>query len=139
VKGRDGGKLKRQTVAAKDDIAAMLRSLAAMGFRNAVFVSDKVHELKEGKVVSSEGAAAARALSYDLHHGVVPLKTGKTYGAKGGPDGCLDCHSDNAPFFTKMKVLNIGGFLKKDYPVPREPNAEPQMYGWGLSGVPSYE
>jgi hypothetical protein len=139
VSGRDGRKLKRQTVSAKEDIAAVLRSLASMGFRNPVFVSDKLYELKGGRVASSEGRAAVRALSYPLRHGVVPLKTGKTYGAKGGSGGCLDCHSDSAPFFMKMNVLNIGGFLKEDYPEPKEPNAEPQMSAWGLTGVPSYE
>jgi len=139
VSGRNGRKVKRQTVASLDDIAAVLRSLAAMGFRNPVFVSDKVYGLKGGKAVPSEGAGVARALSFPLSHGVVPLKTGKTYGAKGGPDGCLDCHSDSAPFFTKMKILNVGGFLKEDYPDPKEPNAEPQMSEWGLTGVPSYE
>lgn len=139
VKGTDGRKVRRETVAAKEEIATMLKALSSLGFRRAVFVSDRTYELKGGKVHSAVNPAGAGGPSYRLHHGVVPLKSGQTYGAKGGPEGCLDCHSDNAPFFTKMKVLNVGVFLKKDYPVPKEPNAEPQMSGWGLESVPSYE
>jgi hypothetical protein len=117
----------------------MLKALSALGFRNAVFVADQVYELKEGKIVSSADASRTKALSYPLHHAVVPLKSGLTYGAKGAPEGCLDCHSDSAPFFTKMKITNIGSFLKNDYPIPKEPNAVMQMQEWGLTAVPAYE
>jgi hypothetical protein len=139
IKGTDGKKIKRPTIATQEDMAAMLKALSAIGFRNAVFVADQVYELKKGEIVSAADALRTKALSYPLHHGVVPLKSGLTYGAKGAPDGCLDCHSDSAPFFTKMKILNIGRFLKEDYPSPKEPNAVPQMQEWGLGSVPSFE
>jgi len=61
------------------------------------------------------------------------------YGAKGKPAGCGDCHGDSAPFFTKMQIRNVRGFLKSDYPALKEPNSEPQMYEWGLKGVPTFE
>jgi hypothetical protein len=51
----------------------------------------------------------------------------------------MDCHTDNAPFFTKGQIKNVRGFLKDDYPVLKEPNVEPQMSEWGLKNVPAYE
>ncbi len=139
VMGTDGKKVKRPTVATREDIAAMLKALSSLGFRRAVFVSDAVYELKDGKVVSSPDIPRPTAPAFRMHHGVVPVKSGLTYGAKGYPDGCMDCHSENSPFFTKMKIRNVGRFLKEDYPAPKEPNAVMQMQEWGLESVPSYE
>jgi hypothetical protein len=38
----------------------------------------------------------------------------------------MDCHHDDAPFFSKMEIKNIRGFLKDDYPLLKEHNAVPQ-------------
>jgi hypothetical protein len=51
----------------------------------------------------------------------------------------MDCHADSASFFTKLQIKNVRGFLKSDYPILKEPNAEPQMSEWGLRSVPALE
>ena len=74
---------------------------------------------------------------FPIYHGNLPVSAKKTLGQKGNKDGCADCHADNAPFFTKLKVRSVGKFLKNSYPTPKEPIAEPQMVDWGLTGVPA--
>jgi hypothetical protein len=117
----------------------MISTLTGRGFSNVVFVSDRIYELKKGKIVSYERPVMAHEKPYPVEHNIVSIAKRSTYGAKGSPDGCMDCHSDSASFFTKMKVIKMGRFLKDDYPVPKEPNGEPQMYEWGIRSVPAYE
>ena len=127
------------TVGAMTDIAAMIRSLTDAGFKNVVLVGQRIYEMRGGKLTPREIVKPVPRPSYAVFHNVAPIEKKKTYGAKGSPDGCLDCHSDTAPFFTKLKILNVGRFLKENYPTPKEPNAEPQMYGWGIRSVPAHE
>jgi len=138
VKVRDvnGKAAKRPTVGTDEHIKAMIFELTAMGFKNVVFVSDKVYELRDGRVVSYEDHFTAHPHNFPVHHNIVPIELEKTLGRKGTPDGCRDCHAENAEFFTKMLIRNAGRFLMQDYPIPREPNAEPQMYDWGFRKVP---
>jgi hypothetical protein len=133
-----GGKVKRSSVVSDRDIEQMIAALTKKGFRNVVYVADRVYALEKGKVVAAEHPATG-AQSYAIEHNVLSLEKKMTYGSKGKPDGCMDCHGDGAPFFTKLQIRNIRGFLKSDYPVPREPNAEPQMSEWGLKSVPVFE
>jgi len=76
---------------------------------------------------------------YTVEHGVAPVAKRTAYGNKGHPDGCMNCHADDAVFFTKLRIRNMRSFLKDDYPAVREPNAQPQMLDWGMSLVPSFE
>jgi hypothetical protein len=134
-----GKKMKQPTVATEKDIDQMIKILGGMGVRNAVFVSDRVYELQKGKLVAREIPPESRSVSYSIFHGVAPVEKGKVLGSKGNPDGCTQCHSDNAPFFTKLKVKNVGRFLKESYPVPRAPAAAAQMEEWGFDSVPAHE
>ena len=139
VRNERGQTVMAPTVATEKDIAAMIRSLTDAGFKNVVLVGQRIYEMRGGKLTSREIVKPVPRPSYAVFHNVAPIEKKKTYGAKGSPDGCLDCHSDTAPFFTKLKILNVGRFLKENYPTPKEPNAEPQMYGWGMRSVPAHE
>jgi hypothetical protein len=135
----NGEKVKQTTVATEEDIRTMIRTLTDMGFRNVVFVADQLYELKKDKILGSPAPALTQAVMFPIYHGNMPVSAKKTLGQKGKPDGCTDCHADNAPFFTKLKVRSVGKFLKDSYPTPKEPIAEPQMVDWGMTGVPASE
>jgi hypothetical protein len=51
----------------------------------------------------------------------------------------MNCHADDSAFFTKMKIKNMRGFLKDDYPALKKPHTESQMEEWGITVVPSFE
>jgi hypothetical protein len=129
VKGTDGRNLKVRTAAGSDDITRSLAALGKAGIKNPVFVSDKVYRLEKEKLSAKESSAGLERFA--IYHNIGPKKT--AYGAK----GCRDCHADNAAFFVKPRVVNIGGFLK-EYPELKEPNAVPQMTEWGFSAVPPF-
>jgi hypothetical protein len=133
VNGVDGKKARLPAVVSDADILGMIRVLQKRGFRNPVFVSDRVYRL-EGKEIAAEPPVDA-VKSYPVEHGIAPLKQKKTLGMK----GCAQCHDDAAPFFSKMQLKNPRGFLKDDYPNLKEPNAAPQMSEWGLTRVPHHE
>jgi hypothetical protein len=133
VNGPGGKKIPLPSVVTDADILGMIRALQKRGFREVVFVSDRVYGLQKDGLVAAPLADAVK--SYPVEHGIVPLGQKKTLGAK----GCTQCHDDAAPFFSKMQVKNPRGFLKDDYPNLREPNAVPQMSEWGLTRVPSHE
>lgn len=135
----NGEKVKQTTVATEEDIRIMIRALTDMGFRNVVFVADQLYGLKKDKIQGSPVPGLTQAVMFPIYHGNLPVSAKKTLGQKGNKDGCTDCHADNAPFFTKLKVRGVGKFLKDSYPVPKEPIAEPQMVDWGLTGVPASE
>jgi hypothetical protein len=135
----NGKKVKQPTVAAEKDIVLMIKTFGSMGLSNVVLVSDRVYELQKGKLVAGDILLPSRSVSYSIFHGVVPVESGKVPGSKGNPDGCTQCHSDNSPFFTKLKVKNVGLFLKESYPVPKTPTAVLQMEEWGFDSVPAYE
>ncbi len=134
-----GQKVKQTTVATEEDIRLMSKALTDLGFRNVVFVADQLYEIKKDKVQGRPAPALTQAVMFPIYHGNLPVSAKKTLGQKGKPDGCTDCHADNAAFFTKLKVRNVGKFLKDSYPMPKEPIAEPQMVDWGLTGVPASE
>ena len=136
VETRDaaGKKVHRSTVATPEDMKKMLDALRKLGRQNAVFVSDKVYEIKDGKIESSD-LPFNPSLNLPVWHNVSPIARKETLGAA----GCTDCHDKTSEFFTKMKVRNIGKFLAEDYPVPKKPNATPQMQDWGYKRVPSHE
>jgi hypothetical protein len=134
-----GEKVKRTTVATEADILVMIKSLEGMGYKNVVFVADQLYELKKDKILGRPVPALTRTVMFPIYHGNLPVSAKKTLGQKGNKDGCTDCHADNAPFFTKLKVRGVGKFLKDSYPTPKEPIAEPQMVDWGLTGVPPSE
>ncbi len=136
VRNTDGQAVKKPTVAREEEIRAMIEALTGMGFTNVVFVSDRVYELRDGQVTAYEDPLTAHPHTFPVHHNIVPLDRGTTYGQKGKPEGCRDCHWKDSEFFTKMLIRNPGRFLLEDYPVPREPNAEPQMIPWGFDEVP---
>ena len=131
--------MKQTTVATEEDILLMIKALGAMGFRNVVFVADQLYELKKDKIQGRPAPALTRAVMFPIYHGNLPVSAKKTLGQKGNKDGCTDCHADNSPFFTKLKVRGVGKFLKDSYPTPKEPIAEPQMTDWGMTGVPASE
>jgi hypothetical protein len=132
----DGRKEKRRTVVSDRDMTGMLKALTQAGFRNVVYVSDQIYELKNEKLGS---AGKPQTLYYAIKHGVVDPSRKSTYGWKGRPAGCGQCHDDNAPFFAKKDIKNVREFLRKDYPVLREPNGVPQYEIWGLKSVPAFE
>jgi hypothetical protein len=140
IKNAKGEKVMEPTVATETDIRLMIKALSDMGLKNVALVSaNRLYEVRQGKIKSSQIPLAISGPTFPVYHNVLPVEKKKTYGAKGGPDGCLDCHGEAAAFFTRMKVLNVGRFLKEDYPAPKEPNAAPQMYEWGIRNVPAYE
>lgn len=134
VKDTKGPYVLSETAATPKDIEKMLLSLRGAGIEKPVFIADKVYELKKGKMVSSEDSPG-NTLTLPISHGVSSIGKRQTLGA----NGCTDCHQEKAAFFRKMRVKNIGGFLKEGYPVPKEPNAYPQMLDWGFEEVPSHE
>ena len=136
VQNTEGKEIKRPTMATDEDIRLMIEALTEMEFKNVVLVADRIYELKDGKVTSYDDPHTTHCHTFPVHHNVTALDKGTTYGAKGKPDGCKDCHSEGSEFFTKKWVRNIGRFLKEDYPTPKEPNAEPQMVHWGFHEVP---
>lgn len=127
VKGTDGRNVKIRTVSGNEEIAGALAVLNKAGVKDPVFISDKVYRLEKGKLSSAESPAGLE--KFVINHDIGSKKT--AYGSK----GCRDCHADNAAFFVKPRIVNIGGFLKQ-YPQLKEPNAVPQMTEWGLSEVP---
>ncbi|MGC9325869.1 MAG: hypothetical protein ACP5G0_14095, partial [Desulfomonilia bacterium] len=131
-----GKTVKKPTIVKPEHIKAMIITLTDMGFRNVVFVSDKIYELTGNEVTSYEDHITAHPHNFPVHHNIVEIEKQKTYGSQGKPEGCRDCHADSSVFFTKMIIRNVGGFLAEDYPVPKEPHAEPQMYDWGFEKVP---
>ena len=139
VKRTDGGTMKQPSVVSEDDIQRMIGALTSRGFRNVVYVSDRVYAVAKGKLVSSDRPPMAHEKPYTVEHGVAPVAKRTAYGNKGNPDGCMNCHADDAVFFTKLRIKNMRGFLKDDYPAVREPNAQPQMLDWGMTLVPSFE
>lgn len=139
VRDVEGKAVKKPTVASEDHIKAMISALADMGFKNVVFVSDRIYELKHDTLSSYHDPFTAHPHIFPVHHNIVSIENRKTYGSEGKPEGCRDCHSKGSVFFTKMLINNPGRFLVEDYPAPREPNAEPQMYHWGFEEVPEPE
>jgi hypothetical protein len=137
VKLPDGQKEKRSTVVSDADILQMLKTLSHAGFRNVVYVSDQIYELRNEKLVSAP--LKQRRLYYAVEHGVVAAEKKSTYGWKGRSEGCRQCHDDASPFFAKKDIKNVRGFLKKDYPVLKDPNAAFQYENWGLRSVPAFE
>jgi len=133
----DGGRLKRQTVASDRDIKGMLERLQQSGFSDAVFLADRVYRLEKGAMVAEP--RPGQDLHYTVEHSVVPLSRGAAYGTKGRPLGCKDCHQGTSPFFAKMVLKDIRGFLQKDYPQLKAPHAVPQWRLWKLRGAPMYE
>lgn len=133
----DGRKEKRFTVVSDRDITSMIKSLTQAGFRNVVYVSDRIYELNNEKIVSA--TLPQKTLYYEVQHSVVDPGKKSTYGWKGKPDGCMHCHDDKATFFNKMEIKNIRGFLNKDYPVMKEPNSAPQYEIWRLKSIPAFE
>lgn len=133
----DGKKGKRRTVVSDRDITEMIRALSRSGFVNVVYVSDQLYELKNGKLAAS--TLKQKTIYYAVEHGVTALSQKRTYGHKGRPDGCMQCHNDTSPFFAKMDLKNVREFLKKDYPALKDPNAVPQYEIWGLNSIPAFE
>jgi hypothetical protein len=139
VATHSGEKVKQTTVATETDIHLMIKALGSQGFKNVVFVADQLYEMKKDKVQGRPAPALTTAVMFPIYHGNMPVSAKKTLGQKGNKDGCADCHAENAPFFTKLKVRGVGKFLKDGYPVPKEPIAEPQLVDWGMTGVPPSE
>jgi hypothetical protein len=139
VKGADGGAVRQPSVLSDGDIRRMIAALTRQGFRNVVYVSDRVYAVEKGTLVATDRPAMAHEKPYTVEHGMAPVAQRTAYGAKGNPDGCMNCHADDAAFFAKLKIKNMRGFLKDDYPVVREPHAGPQMLDWGMSLVPAFE
>jgi hypothetical protein len=134
VKNTAGEKVSRPTVATQEDIEKMLKALQELGRTKAVFVSDKIYEHIKGKIVSSK-LPFENTITLPVWHNISPIAKKQTLGAL----GCTDCHEKTSPFFTKLKVRNIGRFLAQDYPTPKKPNASPQMQDWGYRRVPSHD
>jgi len=132
-----GKKYNRPTVVSDRDITQMIQSLSRAGFADVVYLSDQLYALKQGKLTATP--LKQKAFDYIVEHGVTPLSRMQTYGRQGRPDGCMQCHSDNSTFFTKMDIKNIREFLKKDYPALKTPNAVAQHEIWGLRSVPAFE
>jgi len=139
VRRTDGKMVQQPSAVSENDIHRMINALTKRGFRRVVFVSDRVHEVNKEKLVSYERPVLAHEKPYPVDHNIVPVARKATYGSGGNPDGCMNCHADDSVFFTKLKIKNMKGFLKEDYPVVKEPHAEPQMAEWGITAVPSFE
>jgi len=137
VKLPGDGAGKRSTAVRDADITKMIQHLSALGFREVVFVSDRVYQAGSRSLTATPWPEAP--VLYGVEHGVIPLSARKAYGTRGPGAGCGDCHGDATAFFNKMTIKNIRGLLKDDYPARKEPNAVPQYESWGLKGVPSFE
>jgi len=142
-KGKGAGRTEGEKVSPRPDrrrdAGEVLAALAKAGFKRVVMVGDRLYELRDGRVVATTFVSPARERVFGAHHAVAPLERGKTYGAKGHPQGCLDCHREGSPFFAKAKIRRIGSFLKEQYPDPRPPHAASQMEDWGLKEIPAHE
>jgi len=134
----NGAQIKLRTVNTDADIRKMIGVLSSKGFTNVVFVADRVYEISRGNLTSSPVPASEGPKYFAVVHGVGPVHDKSIYGAKAHPDGCMSCHDEKAPFFTKKTIKNMRGFMK-DYPALNDPNAKPQMTDWGMEEVPAYE
>ena len=133
-----GGVTGKRLTAVKDkDIIKMIAGLSTLGFPKVVFVADRIYSVNQGGLVGEPFMGPP--VIYGVEHGVTALNKKQTYGTRGRPDGCGDCHSDTSAFFNKMAIRNIRNALKDDYPTMKEPNAVPQYIDWGLKGVPAFE
>ncbi len=133
----EGRKGKQKTVVSDRDIAEMLRLLYKAGFSNAVYVSDQIYEWKKEKVSASP--LTQKLIYYAVEHGVTELSRKQTYGLKGRPDGCMQCHDESSAFFAKKDIRNVREFLRKDYPALKDSSSAPQFEIWGLRSVPAFE
>ena len=132
VKGTDGTSREMTSVLSDNDIRRMIQALTRQGFRNVVYLSDRVYRLRGDRLTSVP--LSVQPDMFVVNHGVTPLSRKMTYGAT----SCGQCHDERAPFFTKKTIRNVRGFLKDDYPVLKAPNSVSQMTEWGLEGVPPY-
>jgi hypothetical protein len=132
VQGTDGREYRFASVLSDEDIRGMIQALTRLGFRRVVYLSDQLYRLQGNDITA--GPLPSPDKPFLIAHGVTPLAGKGTYGAK----GCVQCHDEEAPFFTKQTIRNVRGFLKDDYPALKEPNSVPQMTLWGLDDVPSY-
>jgi hypothetical protein len=139
VNRTDGRRVKQPSVVSEGDIPRMIGALEGRGYRNVVYVSDRVYAVDKGQLVSSDRPAMAHEKPYTIEHNIAPVVKRTAYGHQGNPGGCVNCHAEDASFFTKLRITNIRGFLKNDYPGVREPNARPQMTDWGMSLVPAFD
>lgn len=139
IRTERGAPLLAPTIAGEADIRAMLAALTKAGFKRVVMVGRRLHEWRDGRLVTTEFTRPDRESAFTIHHNVSPLEGKRTYGARGAPDGCLDCHGEKSPFFTTLKIRNVGRFLTEQYPAPKPPLAAPQMHDWGLQEVPAHE
>lgn len=131
----DGKTVTKPTVVTEPDLLLMLKALKQLGYQSPVFVSDQIFELKGGKLNVYDDANTAHSHDFPIHHNVVALSDKATLGHAGSPEGCADCHSATAPFFSKMKIKNIGKFLQ-NYPKLEAPWAVPMYQEVGLDEVP---
>ncbi|MCX5820264.1 MAG: hypothetical protein NT047_10195 [Deltaproteobacteria bacterium] len=129
----DGAKVKIPSVLADNDILRMTAALTKAGFRDVVYLADRLYEISGEKLIAGKRLIAAD--SYPIAHGVVPLERKAAYGQKGRPAGCTDCHDRGSPFFTKLQIVNIREYLRQ-YPELKGPQALPQMNEWGIARVP---
>ena len=129
----DGAKVKIRAVLTDEEVARMIAALTKAGFRDVVYLADRLYEISGGKLIA--GKQMIPVDSYPVAHGVVPIEGKAAFGARGKPDGCRDCHDKDAPFFTRVQVENMREFLRR-YPELKAPQALPQMNGWGITRVP---
>jgi len=106
----DGTKVKIPSVRSEDDILRMITSLTKAGFRDVVFLDDRLYAISGGKLMAGKEPIAAD--SYPVVHGIVPLERKATLGQLGQYEGCNDCHDKGAAFFTKPQIVNIREHLR---------------------------
>ncbi|MDD5711324.1 MAG: cytochrome c3 family protein [Smithellaceae bacterium] len=122
-----------KAILSDEEIIRMIESLTHAGFREVVYLADRIYSLSRGRLKAEKDALPAD--SYPVVHGLV-LRD-QTYGARGNPEGCMDCHAEKAPFFKKPEIRNVRDFLK-NYP-DVEGHVVPQMNDWGMDSVPSFQ
>ncbi len=112
----------------------MIKALSDMGFKNVVFVADQLYELKKDKIQGRPVPALTGAVMFPIYHGNLPVSAKKTLGQKGNKDGCADCHADNSPFFTKLKVQGRGEIPQGQLPDPEGAHRGAADGGLGTDG-----
>ncbi|MBN2090784.1 hypothetical protein JW964_14320 [candidate division KSB1 bacterium] len=136
VRTTSGKVVQKPLVVSEADIKLMIQQIEKSGLKDVVFVRDKVYQLKNGRIMSYDDHQVAHSHDFPIHHNILAIESGTVLGSKGAPEGCADCHSQNASFFTKMKVIDVGGFLKNSYPNPQQPYAIPMYEVQELDEVP---
>lgn len=126
-----GMKVKKEKpfLTQEEEILLLLNRMRQMGFENPVFIVDDAAHFSSSKKLEIKKVTPEKKY-YRVVHGVAEKKALRE---------CRSCHGLEAPFFTRMEIVNLRDFLANDFPVMKEPNSKPQYRLWGMKQIPALQ